>query len=515
MLELEEIDETIERHKEDHGTYGQILKSTVLIGGSTVIGIVIRIVRTKAMALLLGPAGFGLFGLYGTIESLAENIAGVGVSSSGVRQIAGAVGTGDGKKIAHTVAVLRRTSVILGILGALLLIALSRPISVLTFGSPQNSSSICLLSLAVFFQLVSYGQDALIQGMRRITDLAEIGVIGAILATVVSIPIIYVFRSNGVVLSLVVVAAMTVLTSWRYSRKVKIPKLSITVTEIIEEATALLKLGSVFMMGALLLTGVAYLVRMLILHKSGLEAAGLYQSAWTAGGLYVSLIIQAMAADFYPRLSASAADNVLCNRLVNEQARVGLLLACPGVIATLSLAPIVTVLLYSAKFNPAVDVLRWIALGTTLQVITWPMGFIVVAKNCKQIFFWCELACAGVYALLAWLCVSQYGLIGAGIAFFAYCVFHGLLHYPIVRSISGFRWSRENLREGMAFSVLIGAVYWSLHAFPVWIAAGIGTMVAIVSAVYSIHSLVKLGPSGMVPKSIGKLMSRFRPAPSA
>jgi PST family polysaccharide transporter len=510
MLELQEIAETIETHEKDEGTYGQILKSTVLVGGATVVGIVIRIVRTKAMALLLGPAGFGLFGLYGTIESLAENIAGVGVSSSGVRQIAAAVGSGDSKKIARTVAVLRRTSIALGILGALFLIVLSRPISVLTFGGSRQSSSICLLSLAVVFQLISYGQDALIQGMRRISDLAEMSVLGAIIATVVSVPIVYIFRSDGVVLSLVIVAAMTVLTSWLYSRRVRIPTLSITSLEVFEEAKSLLKLGSVFMMGALLLTGVAYFVRTLILHRSGLEAAGLYQSAWTAGGLYVGLIIQAMAADFYPRLSASAGDDSLCNRLVNEQARVGLLLACPGVIATLSLAPIVTVLLYSAKFNPAVDVLRWIALGTTVQVITWPMGFIVVAKNCKRTFFWCELVCAGVYAFLAWLCVDRYGLIGAGFAFFAYCVFHGLLHYPIVRSISGFRWSKQNIEEGLVFSVLIAAVYWSLQVVPLWIAAGVGTLVAIASGVYSVRVLVRLAPSGKIPKSIGKLMAKLR-----
>src|SRR5262245_23897861 len=59
-------------------TYGQILKSSVLIGGSSVLNIGIGIVRTKAMAVLLGPAGFGLMGLYGSIADLAVSIAGMG-----------------------------------------------------------------------------------------------------------------------------------------------------------------------------------------------------------------------------------------------------------------------------------------------------------------------------------------------------------------------------------------------------------------------------------------------------
>jgi PST family polysaccharide transporter len=93
-------------------TYGQILKASALIGGSSVLNIAIGIVRTKAMAVLLGPAGFGLFGVYGSIANLTQCVAGMGINSSGVRQIAYAVGSGDTEQIARTTAVLRRTSIL-------------------------------------------------------------------------------------------------------------------------------------------------------------------------------------------------------------------------------------------------------------------------------------------------------------------------------------------------------------------------------------------------------------------
>ena len=170
---------TAEKH-----TYGQILKSSALIGGSSVVNIAIGIVRTKAMALLLGPAGFGLMGVYGSIADLAQSIAGMGINSSGVRQIAEAVGSGDTERIARTAVVLRRTSVVLGILGAVLLVVFSRQVSTLTFGDDQHAAAVALLSLAVFFSLVSGGQGALIQGMRRIADLARMGVLGAFFGTI-------------------------------------------------------------------------------------------------------------------------------------------------------------------------------------------------------------------------------------------------------------------------------------------------------------------------------------------
>ena len=94
-LPLEALPQETQTDTTEKNTYGQILKSSALVGGSQAVNIVIGIVRTKAMALLLGPAGFGLFGLYGSISSLTQSIAGMGINSSGVRQIAEAVGSGD------------------------------------------------------------------------------------------------------------------------------------------------------------------------------------------------------------------------------------------------------------------------------------------------------------------------------------------------------------------------------------------------------------------------------------
>src|SRR6185295_6650918 len=93
-------------------SYTQILKCSTLVGGSSVLNTGIGIVRTKALAVLLGPAGFGLFGVYGSIVNLTQTIAGVGINSSGVRQIAAAVGSDDNERIAQTIVVLRRTSIV-------------------------------------------------------------------------------------------------------------------------------------------------------------------------------------------------------------------------------------------------------------------------------------------------------------------------------------------------------------------------------------------------------------------
>ena len=125
-----------------------------------------------------------------------------------VRQIAHAVGTGEAERIGRIVTVVRRMSLSLGILGALVVAALAVPISVLTFGTADHSSSVALLSLAVLFRVVSAGQGALLQGMRRISDLAIMGVLGALFGAVTSVPLVYALGVDGVVPAIVAFAAL-------------------------------------------------------------------------------------------------------------------------------------------------------------------------------------------------------------------------------------------------------------------------------------------------------------------
>ena len=376
---------------DDRSSYREILRSSALIGGSSVLALVIGLVRTKAMAMLLGPGGFGLFGMYLAIADLARSIAEMGINGSGVRQIAAAVGTGDAARIALTALVLRRVAVALGLLGAVLLAVAAVPVSTFTFGTDERAAAVAVIGLAVFFRLVADGQGALLQGTRRIADLAKIAVAGPLLGTAASVAIVYLLGEEGVALAIVATAALGLAVSWWYARRVPVARPALRRSEIVHEAGALLRLGVAFMTSGMLMMGAAYAVRAIVLRVEGLEAAGLYHAAWALGGLYVGIVLQAMGTDFYPRLVGAIADVGESNRLVNEQARVSLLLAGPGVLATLAFAPLALWLLYSPGFAAAAEVLRWICLGIALRVVAWPMGYIIVARNARALFVATEL----------------------------------------------------------------------------------------------------------------------------
>jgi PST family polysaccharide transporter len=490
----------------------------MLIGGSSVLNIGLGILRTKAMAMLLGTTGYGLLSLYQSISDLTRSLAGLGVNTSGVRQIAEAVGSGDAQRIARTVTTLRRVAFYSGGLGTLLLLIFCREVSRLTFGDDRHAGAVALLSLAVFFGDVSAGQGALVQGMRRIADLARMSVLGALYGTMFSIPIVYFYyrrgaAEQGVVPSLVCVAAMGIITSWWYARKIKVERVVMTVSQVVGEVSALLKLGIVFMVTGLMTFGVTYLIRIILRHEMNLEAVGVYTAAWTLGGLYLNFIVQAMGADFYPRLTAIANDNIECNRLVNEQAEVGLLMACPGIIATLAFAPLIIELFYSIKFGPAVEILRWICLGMVLRVASWPTGYILLAKGERNLFFWAEVFCNAVYVGLVWVGILKFGLKGAGMAFFGVYIVSLSLNYMIVRRLSGFQWSAANRRLALLYAPLIAAIFIAWYVLPHSMAAVLGGAATLTTGIYSLKTLCTLIPLERFPQSARRIIIFFRLAP--
>ena len=184
----------------------------------------------------------------------------MGINSSGVRQIAEAAGSGETERIARTAAVLRRTSMALGP-------ARRRParrVPPSGFGVDVWQRRVrrvlwrCCPSRSVF-RSISDGQAALIQGMRRIADLARIGVLAALFGTAISLALVYFLREDGVVPSLVAVAAHharhLLVVPAEDSRSRRHRRRS---PQVREEAGALLKLGFAFMASAVLTTGAAY-----------------------------------------------------------------------------------------------------------------------------------------------------------------------------------------------------------------------------------------------------------------
>ncbi|MGD0744379.1 MAG: O-antigen translocase [Verrucomicrobiota bacterium] len=473
-----------------HGSsYSQILKSSSIIGGAQGINYLIGMVRTKLVAILLGPSGVGLVGLYNSATGLVGVLAGLGVGSSGVREVAEAHGSGDAERVARTIRVLRRSCWATGLLGWALTAAFAWPLSIWTFGSTEHAWAVALLGSTLLFGAIAGGQMALIQGVRRIGDIARLNVLSVVFGTIVAVGFYGWLGQRGIVPVLIIVAVINLASSWWFARKVTVPHITISWAETWQQSRRLIGLGAAFMWSGLLTATVGLITRSLIARQLGLDANGIYQAAWGISGVFAGFILSAMGTDFYPRLTAVSHDNDQVNRLVNEQTEIGILLALPGILATLIFAPWFMRIFYTAKFLPGAELLPWFVLGVFGRVISWPIGFIQLAKGASRWFVATDTASAALWlgltvSLLHWL-----GLWGVALAF---AILYGaeiVGNLWVGRRLSGFHWSGNVWNLLAIASVLVASGFAVQHWLSGVLGLIVGAMLTVLSVITSLRGI--------------------------
>src|SRR5271165_1318418 len=102
----------------DNGnSYRQIFRASSIIGGAQALNYMIGLARIKVVALLIGPAGVGVFGVYTSALAFVSVLTDFGISPGAVRQIARANEDGDPRTLSRSVMILRRICWIVGAIG--------------------------------------------------------------------------------------------------------------------------------------------------------------------------------------------------------------------------------------------------------------------------------------------------------------------------------------------------------------------------------------------------------------
>ncbi len=398
-------------------SYRQIFKATSLFGGVQVFSIIINIIRSKFIAILLGPLGMGIYGLLTTTTSLIGGLTNFGLGISAVKDVATANSSGNETRIATVVTVIKRLVWVTGTLGAVVMLVLSQWLSQLTFGNYDYTLAFIWISITLLFNQLSTGQLVVLQGMRKLHYLAKASLLGSALGLIITIPLYYRFGIDGIVPSIIIASLISLLLSWYFAKKVKINAIKVSRVRTIVESKKMLFLGFMISLSGLISLGASSVLRIYISNIGGVEQVGLYTAGFAIINGYVGLIFTAMATDYYPRLSGVANSNILCKQTINQQAEIAMLLLAPIILIFITFINWVIILLYSKQFITINDMIYWAALGMFFKAASWSIAYILLAKGASKLFFWNELI-GNMYGLgLNILGYYFMGLTGLGISF--------------------------------------------------------------------------------------------------
>ncbi len=494
---------------EQAASYRRILRSSSIIGGASVINIVIGLVRTKVLAVLLGPAGVGLVGLYGGLMSTATGLASMGLGIVGTRQIAEAVGVEDARALAVARRAIFLGTLLLACAGALVVWVLREPLALHVLGSSEHAGIVGWLALGVAISVAAGSQAALLQGMRRIGDMARLNVFGTALNTALGIALLWQWGDAGLVAYVLVGPLASLLLGHVYVAR--LPKSlagNIPLSEVTRQWKELLRLGLPFMGAGVAASLVQLFVRVEISSVLGTDALGHYQAASLISMQYIGFVLVSMGADYYPRLASVIHDNKASIDLVNDQTEIALLLSAPALIAMMALAPWVIQLIYTGAFAPAVEVLRWQVLGDVFKLASWPLAFVILAAGDGKTYFWTEILAMFVGAAVIAGLVAAVGLQITGVAYLAGYVVHLPIVYVLARQRIQFQWSNAVTRLlVIILSVCLGVG--ALASVIQWLGASIGCLLALAFGLYAVRRLSQLSSLPRPLERLGAIAIRF------
>ncbi len=405
-------------------TYKKIYKASGLFGGVQGLSIVLNLVRTKLVAVLLGPAGIGLNSIYNETRELIHSTTNMGLDVSGIRGISQSLEdwlneTDDEEKkqkatlIEHEISLLRSWVLILALFGTLICMILAEPISYFTFNDFDHTWGYVLLSPVVGLSTLFCGELAVLKAMRKLKMIATISICNVILAIVTSIPLYYYFGIDGVIPAFILLYIAQFITIISFSYRVQRPTFIFDKNKL-AKGFPMLILGISFALTGMINHGAQLSIRTFINNNGGLEAVGLFNAGYTIFTTLGSVAFASLDSYYFPRLSGIFNNLTLRRQTVLRQTKVTLSIITPLAVVLIAVLGWVLPLMFSHEFDSVVPMAQIAVAGLLFRAVYLPFAYIPLSAGDSKTFLCLELISATILTTAVITGYHFYGLFGAG-----------------------------------------------------------------------------------------------------
>lgn len=467
------------------------MKATSIFGGVQVFQIIIGIIRSKFIAVLLGPAGMGISGLLQASLGMIEGLTNFGLSTSAIKNISVAQAEDNYEKVGKVIAVFRRLVWATGLLGALITLLFSSYLSQITFGNNDYTWAFALLSVTLLVNQISAGQGVLLRAMRQIKMMAKSSVIGSVIGLITTIPLYYIFGIKGIVPAIIIAAFTSLFLTWYFASKLTFKKVKVSFADLKIEGKEMLTMGFMLSLSGVITMAFSYIVRIFISNYGSLDDVGMYNAGFAIINTYVGMIFTAMATDYYPKLSAVAHDVKKMNEAINQQAEIAILILSPILLVFIVFIKWVIYLLYSEAFLPVEQMILFAAAGMLFKGLSWAIAFVFLAKGSSKLFFWNELV-TNIYMLgLNLAGYFWYGLPGLGLSFFITYILYAFQVFLVSKRIFAYIMSRDLSKIVFTNGILTLLCLTAVLKFEPYFAYSLGIILIVCSCWFNLYYLNK------------------------
>ena len=499
-----------EQKKEKKDGYQHTIKYLGIFGGAQGFSMLLNMLRTKITSVLLGVAGQSIIAISNRTIQMFSDCTGLSLAFSAVRRMSDAYENCDDTVVGHCVKVVRSIAFLTGLLGMLLMLAVTPFISEWIFGGSSDYylTKLLLLSPVVMLMAISNGEIAILRGTRRLNKVAIYSLATSIISLAISVPL-YLFVGLGGIFPAIFATAFLqmcvllyfTLPHYRY-------KVSPFSLNLLREGVDMVKMGAGYIFASILTSSAMWLICALLSDLGNGESAGLFSAGFVMITLLPGILFAALDSEYYPRLSGVAAKTDIRNAMVNEQVEVQLLVQAPLLMAFVVAMPLLVPLFYDAEFVLAIAMAQFAMFGMFMRTMTYPISFLPLVNNDTLVFVVLESAYNILLVSLVVLGFLYDGYMGVGVGIAVAHTVDFVVVYSVARFKYGMRLSVEAVRYFMMqLPLFVAVIAVSMSYSCSWYYWLMGGVLVLVSSAVSLWMFSRMA---VLPSIVGKISKVFK-----
>lgn len=499
-----------EQKKEKKDGYQHTIKYLGIFGGAQGFSMLLNMLRTKITSVLLGVAGQSIIAISNRTVQMFSDCTGLSLAFSAVRRMSDAYENCDDAEVGHCVKVVRSIAFLTGLLGMLLMLAVTPFISEWIFGGSSDYylTKLLLLSPVVMLMAISNGEIAILRGTRRLNKVAIYSLATSIISLAISVPL-YLFVGLGGIFPAIFATAFLQMCVLLYFT---LPHYRYIVSpfslSLLREGVDMVKMGAGYIFASILTSFAMWLICALLSDLGDGESAGLFSAGFVMITLLPGILFAALDSEYYPRLSGVAAKTDVRNAMVNEQVEVQLLVQAPLLMAFVVAMPLLVPLFYDAEFVPAIAMAQFAMFGMFMRTMTYPISFLPLVNNDTLVFVILESAYNILLVTLVVLGFLYDGYMGVGVGI---AVAH-TVDFFVVYSVARFRYGMHLSVEAVRYFVMqlplfIAVIAVSISYSCSWYYWLMGGVLVLVSSAVSLWMFSRMA---VLPSIVGKISKVFK-----
>ncbi|MEI9809888.1 MAG: O-antigen translocase [Bacteroidota bacterium] len=394
-----------------------LFKVSALNGIAQLIRMLTGFVSGKVVAKLIGPTGFALLGQLTNFSNILLAFSAGGINTGMTKHIAQY--SDSEKKYRLFLSTGLRITATLSFISALVLILGADYFARTILKSSEYTYVFYIFGATVMLYAFNAMMVAVLNGFREFKKYVTVNIVSSLTGLVFSLVLSYFFLLPGALIAAVTYQSIVVICTLSMVTSAKWFKWRLFFAGFSKTAVRRLSKFALMTISSVVFINISQLIVRSYIAKHGgklLVDAGLWEGVNRISGMYLQVVTTSLSVYYLPKLAG-----LKTNWEVKKEVLSVYKLVVPFLVITcftifLSRGIIINIL-FDSTFQDMEGLFAFQLMGDFFKMITWVLGYVLLAKAMAKTFIIVEVISCSLFALLSIFFIDLYGTIGATIGY--------------------------------------------------------------------------------------------------